>query len=294
MTSQLVARAAGSVSTERRTVRDAINMHSEEFKRALGDSMDVEHFIRGVFTTITANPELQNVTEESLMAGVLWAAQLRLEIGNGMNQFHLTPRKVSMPNGEGGYEKVQVCVPMIGYQGYIDLSYRHSKVLDFQSVRIREDDEFDYSYTTERGKSLTWKPQLPIDITKRYVGGIIRSKLAGGGVTETYMHISEIQARRPDYTKEQPGRGNKAAYTPKTPWSLSQSSFESMCDKTIIREHQKLMPKSIEMQRVLALDGRVLKTGEDNEIEAVLPFDKEFPGDEKVAQPADEKESEAK
>lgn len=92
MASQIAQRAAEVRPTDQRTVRDMIVEHQGEFESALGDSMSVEHFMRGVFTTITANPELADVSEQSLAAGLLWAAQLNLEIGNGMNQFHLIGR----------------------------------------------------------------------------------------------------------------------------------------------------------------------------------------------------------
>jgi recombination protein RecT len=275
MASELAQRAAEVKPSERATARDLILRHQEEFDRALGRSMDTDHFVRGVLTSLTANPDLQTVTEQSLIAAVLLAAQLKLEIGAGMNQFHLTPRNVTvdveeMVNGRAvkARRSQSVCVPIIGYQGYVKLGYNHPRVLDFQVIRVREGDEFDYSYTTERGKAISWRPTLPIDISKPYAGGVIRSALAGGGVIETYMHVSEIEAARPDYTKPKEGQD----WVPNTPW---KTNYEAMADKTIMRQHQKYMPKSIEMETALALDNRVLARV-NGEVVTALPYEQEF------------------
>lgn len=277
MSSAIAQRAASAQQGDERTIRDTITEHSEEISKALGNSITPEHFIRGVFTTLTANPDLQNATEQSLIAAILFAAQLKLEIGNGLNQFHLTPRTIDITetqvlNGQNVKVKTKrlVCVPMIGYQGYVDLGYRHPRVLDYQIVRVREGDYFDFSYTTELGKAIVWRPVLPLDMKAAYVGGIVRSKLAGGGVTETYLTRDQIEARRPAYTKEQEANGK--SWIPNTPW---KTDWEAMADKSLIREHQKLTPKSIEMLQVMALDGRVLEK-RDGEISAALDFDAEF------------------
>lgn len=275
--SALAAAASSARPAERRTARDLIVRHKDEIANALGEAITADHFVRGVLTTLTNTPDLQRATEQSLIGGVLFAAQLRLEIGNGLNQFHLTPRTIRK-EVEGQWISELVCVPMIGYQGYVELAYRHSKVLDFQRIRIREGDEFDYSYTTERGTAITWRPALPFNTDAPYKGGVIRSKLAGGGVVETYMHVDQIEQRRPDYTREQTMRKGPRAgetYTPNTPWSMGPSSYESMCDKTVMREHQKYLPKSIEMQKALELDGRVVAQ-DDGEIHTVLDRDAEF------------------
>lgn len=275
MASELAQRAAQAKPSERRVARDLILDHQAEFERALGKSMDTDHFVRGVLTSLTATPDLQTVTEQSLIAAVLLAAQLKLEIGAGMNQFHLTPRNVTVETEEmvnGRLVKARrpqsVCVPIIGYQGYVKLGYNHPRVLDFQVIRVREGDEFDYSYTTERGKAISWRPRLPIDISKPYQGGVIRSALVGGGVIETYMHVSEIEAARPDYTKPKEG----SEWVPNTPW---KTNYEAMADKTIMRQHQKYMPKSIEMERALALDNRVLRQ-DGEEVVTALPYEQEF------------------
>jgi recombination protein RecT len=285
MATDLAQRAATAkpVDSPTRSNRDLVLAHGEELSKALGQETDVDHFIRGVLTVLTNSPQLQQASERSLMAAILFGAQLKLEIGNGMNQFHLTPRKrrwTEVVNGRDEWKEEWVCVPMIGYQGYVELSYRSAKVLDFQVVRIREGDAFEYRYTTETGKQLFWQPaDNVVDESKPYKGGIIRSRLAGGGVAETYMTVGQIEQRRPDSSREQEikfGKDKGNLYVPNTPWTASVSSYESMCDKTIMREHQKYLPKSIEMMQALALDGRLLARNQHGELEAAATYAEDF------------------
>ena len=85
------------------------------------------------------------------------AAQLKLEIGPALGHFYLTPRQVSKKEGDQ-WVKVWTCLPIIGFQGYIELAYRSGRVEKIETFLIRKGDKFDHGANSERGRFFDWSP----------------------------------------------------------------------------------------------------------------------------------------
>ncbi|MCW3101455.1 MAG: hypothetical protein JWL77_7073, partial [Chthonomonadaceae bacterium] len=100
--------------TKNPTVRDLVQAQQSAIEVQLAGAMNSAAFVRAAISTIASSPQLQQATPASVLGGIMLAAQLKLEIGPALGHFYLTPRK------EGGK---QICLPIIGYQGYIELAY---------------------------------------------------------------------------------------------------------------------------------------------------------------------------
>src|SRR5215216_6817064 len=97
------------------TMKELVEAQLPAIERQLGGAMNSEAFVRAVLSEITKQPKLMSADPKTVLGGVMLAAQLRLEIGSGLGEFWLTPRK---DHGR------QICLPIIGYQGFIKLALR--------------------------------------------------------------------------------------------------------------------------------------------------------------------------
>jgi len=132
------------------TMADLIEKQKPEIERQLGGAMSSDAFVRAVLTEVRKSPKLAAADPSTVLGGVMLAAQLRLEIGSGLGEFYLTPRK------EKGRD---ICLPIIGYQGMIKLALRSEFVVKIETFMVREGDLFEYGANAERGMFYEWKPR---------------------------------------------------------------------------------------------------------------------------------------
>lgn len=210
------------------TVRDMIEAQKPAIERQLAGAMNSDAFVRAILSEITKSPDLQNADPKTLLGGVMLAAQLRLEIGAGMGEFYLTPRK---DRGK------QICLPIIGFQGFVKLALRSGAVANIQSAIIREGDDFTYGSDANRGIFHEWRPR-DFDETRPMIGVLATAQMRGGGTTWAYLTREQVEKRRPSYWQS-------------TPW---RDHGDEMAKKTAVRALAKYLPKSTDLGRALDAD----------------------------------------
>lgn len=211
------------------TMADLIEKQKPEIERQLGGAMSSDAFVRAVLTEVRKNPKLGQADPATVLGGVMLAAQLRLEIGSGLGEFYLTPRR------EKGRD---ICLPIIGYQGMIKLALRSEFVTDIQTFMVREGDRFEYGANAERGMFFEWQPR-DFEESRPWTGVVAVARMKQGGTAWIYLTKESVHDRRPTYW-------NKG-----TPW---QTHEEEMAQKTAIRALSKRLPKSTDLGRAIEAD----------------------------------------
>lgn len=211
------------------TMADLIEKQKPEIERQLGGAMSSEAFVRAVLTEVRKSPKLAAADPSTVLGGVMLAAQLRLEIGSGLGEFYLTPRK------EKGRD---ICLPIIGYQGMIKLALRSEMVTSIETFMVREGDRFEYGANAERGMFFEWQPR-DFEESRPWTGVVAVARMKQGGTAWIYLTKESVYGRRPHYW-------NKG-----TPW---QTHEEEMAQKTAIRALSKRLPKSTDLGRAIEAD----------------------------------------
>lgn len=203
------------------TIRDLVQAQQAAIEVQLAGAFNSAAFVRAAISEISKSPGLQQATSQSVLGSIMLAAQLKLEIGPALGHFYLTPRKD---------KGVQVCVPIVGYQGLIELAYRSGRIGKIETFLVREGDKFDYGATSERGRYYDWSP-ADYDESREWTGAVVSASIVGAGSTVwAYMPKDKILARRPNGWE----RG---------PWKTNE---EEMARKTLVREVAPYLPKSTE------------------------------------------------
>lgn len=211
------------------TMRDLVEAQKGAIERQLAGAMNSDAFVRAVLSEVQKQPKLQTADPATVLGGVMLAAQLRLEIGAGMGEFYLTPRK------EKGRD---ICLPIIGYQGFIKLALRSGLVENVQTFVVRDGDEFTFGADAERGKWFDWRPR-DFDEERAWTGVVAVARMKGGGTTWAYLTKQQVLRRRPHY------------WDKGTPW---QTNEEEMALKTAVRAVMKYLPKSTDLGRAMETD----------------------------------------
>ena len=211
------------------TAIEFLQQNKQAIEKQLAGAMNTDAFMRTVTTVLRNDAKLQQADPITIMGGVMLAAQLRLEVGAGLGEFYLTPR---MEKGR------QICLPIIGYQGFIKLVLQSEMVTDVHTFMVREGDHFEYGANAREGKFFEWKPQ-DFDEDRPWLGVVAVARMKQGGTTWVYLTKDAVFKRRPTYW-------NKG-----TPW---QTHEEEMAQKTAVRALTKFLPKSTMLGRALEAD----------------------------------------
>ena len=223
-----LSQAAVAVKAEP-TMLDLIERQSSAIERQLGGAMNSGAFVRAVLSEVRKQPKLMSADPSTVLGGVMLAAQLKLEIGSGLGEFYLTPRL------EKGRD---VCLPIIGYQGFVKLVLRSEMVTNVEAFLVREGDDFSYGANSDRGMFYDWQPR-DFDESRPWIGVVASARMKSGGTTWVYLTREQVLARRPSY------------WDKGTPW---QTHEEEMSKKTAVRALAKFLPKSTDLGRAIEAD----------------------------------------
>ena len=213
------------------TVRGMLQEMQEQIKTALPKMVDPERFIRVCMTTIRTSPGLLECTPESLLGAIMRAAQLNLEPDNVLGRAYLVPY---------GTE----CTFIIGYKGLIELARRSGQVKDIYANIIYENEPFDIEMGTDRRIKHT--PLPPEQRGEKKIGAYSVCHLMNGAHSFHFMWISEIEEIRDKFSKSA-----KSSYSP---WKTRP---EAMMLKTVVRQHSKWLPLTVQAQEAAARDEAV-------------------------------------
>lgn len=237
MSSALTQQAAQK-AVERKTqptIRDLIRAQQSAIEVQLAGTLNSGAFVRAALSEISKSPGLQQATPSSVLGSIMLAAQLKLEIGPALGHFWLTPRK------DHG---TQICLPIVGYQGLIELAYRSGRVGRVETFLVREGDFFEYGANSERGRYFDWKP-ADREATRPWTDVVVTAQILGGGVVWETLPRDKVLARRPSGWE-------------KGPWRTNQ---EEMARKTLVREIAPYLPKATELGIAVQMSRQVEEQG---------------------------------
>ena len=216
------------------TLRDAIQKNESQFAMALPEFVKPDRFIRAALTALTVVPKLNECTQLSVMAGLMQAAQLGLEVADVRGQAYLIPRWNSRTGAmEASFQ--------LGFRGMIDLAARSGITVDVDEICSH--DQYDY----ERGTKprLFHKPAL----TER--GDVIAyyavAHFPDGRPSQfVIMGRAEVEKHRDQFasTKKKDG----------TIYGTWVDHFDAMARKTVVRSLLNYLPVSVELRQATAID----------------------------------------
>lgn len=234
----------------------------KELGKALPSFITPERFIRVAVTSMRLNPKLAQCTQISVLAALFQAAQLGLE-PNVEGQAYLIPYNnskqiVDAETGKKKWVKQYECQFQIGYKGYIDLFYRHGAALMIDMHTVYENDIFEYSYGTnpflkhcpvlkDRGEAIAYYAVATLKNGGSVFKVMSKDDCIEHGKTHSKCYItiewSDIENRYVNL--ENPH------FDENSPWA---KDLNAMCKKTVLIQLAKLLPKSVELQKALAMD----------------------------------------
>ncbi|WP_051296657.1 recombination protein RecT [Anaeroarcus burkinensis] len=201
--------------TPAQTVQDYLRRMGPEIAKALPKHMDADRMARIALTTIRTTPKLLECRIESLMAGIMQAAQLGLEPGQ-LGHCYLIP-----------YGNQATFI--IGYKGMIDLARRSGNIKSIYTHCVYQNDEFSYQYGLNQDLH-----HVPAEEERgSFKGAYAVAHFVDGGYQFEYMTAAEIEKRR-----------NRSKAANSGPWV---TDFEEMAMKTVLRHMWKFLPISVEV-----------------------------------------------
>jgi recombination protein RecT len=118
-----------------KTLGQMIEDQQVQFARALPRHVSAERFTRMALTAIRVNPKLAQCEATSVLAGLMQAAQLGVEISDVRGQAYLIPRWSSkLGSNEASFQ--------LGYRGMIDLAARAGITVDVDVIHANDQYEF--------------------------------------------------------------------------------------------------------------------------------------------------------
>ena len=226
-----------------------IQQSVKELGKALPSHMNPERLVRIALTTLRLNPKLYICTPASFLGALFQSAQLGLE-PNIEGQAYIIPYNNSKKiNNE--WVKVMEAQFQIGFKGYVELFYRHQNSTSLDMQEVRDKDYFDYAYGTD--SFLKHKPAM-MD-RGEVIAYYAVARLKDIGSVFKVMSKDECMDHGKQFSKCYDVK--KGEFYEDTPWKTNP---DAMCRKTVLIQLMKLLPKSIEIQRALAMDETIKTT----------------------------------
>lgn len=229
-----------------------------------------ERLLRTMVQATQKTPKLLQVNPMSMLGACITLAALGLEPNTPLQHAHLIPFEVNKYDKEKRewiYDRTDVQV-IIGYPGYIDLIFRGDKVKSLHCDVFYADEETSgaFSYSHGSKKHLHHKPsgtERPAD--EEPAGAYMYAELANGGEEFTVMRLADlhrIRAKSQGFKAAMAARDSAVKYNKDpmkekrytdAPWIGNK---EEMYKKTVLRNGQKWLPKSVELAAALTIDGK--------------------------------------
>jgi recombination protein RecT len=222
------------------TLRAAIKASEGQFALALPQHVDPGRFLRAALTAINVVPKLAQCTQESVLAGLMQAAQLGLEVADVRGQAYLIPRWDS----KAGCNKASF---QLGYRGMIDLAARGGITVTVDDICAN--DQYDF----ERGTNafLRHKPTLADrgEVIAYYAVATFADQRQPAFVV---MGKGEAEAHRDKFASTKTKQGDI--------YGTWVDHFDAMARKTVIRKLLNYLPATVELRQAAAIE----TTGSDD------------------------------
>jgi recombination protein RecT len=236
-----------------RELKTFLESQSERMAAALPKHITPERLIQVVTTLHYRTPKLQECDNASILASVLRACTLGLDLEPAMNEAFLIPRFNKEING-------QECQFQIGYQGLRKLAMQSGAVASLQARLVRERDAFRYEFTPDlifhHVPCLNGSPGPVVMV-------YAVAKLTNGEQIIEVMDADEVEAihQRSDGYKTAVKKGWKES----GPWV---TDWNEMAKKTVLKRVCKSIPRSTELAAAIN-DDDVMYRSEDGEMVVV-------------------------
>jgi len=221
---------------QRDKLKELVIQQKPGIMQALGKPEITDAFARAALTLINMNEKLWDCQPASFLGALMQSAQLKLDLSLG--QAWIIPYYSS----KKGITMAQF---QIGYQGLIDLFYRHQLASELYAEIVYSKDQFEYSLGTSR--AIIHKPAIGERGDMIAVYAI--AKLNTGAQNIVVMSVPELHKYKQHYAR-QDSNGK---------YGVWDSDFESMAKKTAIKQVLKYMPKAVEIQRAMINDSAVIE-----------------------------------
>jgi recombination protein RecT len=216
------------------SLRDSIKRSEAQFALALPKHVDTGRFLRCALTAINVVPKLAQCTEQSVLAGLMQAAQLGLEVADVRGQAYLIPRWDSR-------DKCYKATFQLGYRGMIDLAARGGITVTVDD--ICKNDTYDF----ERGTNafLRHKPTLA----------------DRGDVIAYYAVATFADGRPPAFVVI--GRGEAEQHRDRFASTKTKDGeiygtwvdhFDAMARKTAVRKLLNYLPATVELRQASSIE----------------------------------------
>lgn len=218
----------------RKQIVQLLESQKAQITMALPKHLTADRLIRIATTEMSKNPKLYECSQTSVLACIIMAAQLGLEIGiNG--QAYLVPYFDHK-------QKVSICQFIPGWQGYVDLVARAGRASVWTGA-VREGDEFAYQVGS--------KPNIH-HIPGDDDTGKFTHVYACGQLSNSQFVLCEVWSRvKVQKHLSQYNKVGDRHYALK-----DENNLEMYGRKVALLQVLKYMPKSIEMQNVQSMEHR--------------------------------------
>lgn len=228
------ARADQQARPDVKSVRELVHDCEQQFARALPQHVTIDRFMRAAFTALQTVKHLPECEPKSVLAGLMQAAQLGLEVSDVRGQAFLIPRW-------DGRDKVYRATFQLGYRGMIDLAARAGITVDVDT--IHEHDQFDFQRGDE--PRLYHKPTL--DEPGEPVAYYAVAHFADGRRPQFVIRSRrQIELHRDRFASTRDNAGKVFG-----PWV---DHFDGMAVKTVIRMLLDKLPTSAELRHAVVED----------------------------------------
>ena len=217
-------------------------------KALLPAHINPDRYIKSAMAAIAKNPNILKCTKESIIASVIQAAQLGLEVGSSLGEGYLVPFKTE-------------CQFIPGYRGLISLARRSGEIVSITAGVVHEADEFEYELGLH--PKCRHVPNLLVDDPGKIIAVYACAILRESGEQMALMPLREIKAIQK--------RSRAAGFGP---WV---TDFEEMAKKTGIRRLYKMLPVSTEaLSRALEIQAQAEKGFSDDDLAELSDTDKDL------------------
>lgn len=206
--------------------RVAALLESDEAKSKLsqalaGLNVSPERFTRTALAALAASPfVVERCSAGSIVAAILRAATLRLELDPALGQAYIVPRR-------------DQATLQIGARGWVDLAYRTGRLVAIDVGDICENDVVDYV----RGTAPRLEVRPPIGKPRgKVIAYFCAAQWKDGGSTVEVMSLEEIHAIRDAHSEEWQRRGAQSV------WGRHP---QEMAKKTVVSRARKTWPVAI-------------------------------------------------
>lgn len=213
------------------TLRGLLERSKAQIASALPRHLSAERMIRVAMTAFQRTPALQECSPLSIVAAVIQASELGLELSGPLGQAYIVPYW----NKHTGQKEAQF---QVGYRGLLDLAYRSGRVASITAHVVCRNDRFRFGYGTRQFLEHLPTMEAPGDVVAVYAV----MHLKGGGTDFEVMSVAQVEAHRLRYTKQK---------SKDSPW---ETAWEEMAKKTVLRRLAKRAPVSVEVQRAASAD----------------------------------------